>query len=270
VLKALRGIKPPGARRANAPSAAPAGQGPGQNGGRPPGGPDIQEEAFRVLRSNLGILLADIEHPAIMITSAQPGEGKTSTAIQLGISMAKGRQRLVMVDLDLRHPDLHRWLGAHNEFGVTDVLLDRKPLKDCLQYFQVERSGSQGPIGFYFLATGPPVSEPTELLSTRRLAAMIDGLQKQADLVLVDTAPVLPVADTLAVGRIVSGALLVVETRKTPVGAVTRAKDALTRNQTRLLGVVMNKQQARDADAGYYGYGYGYGESAESWESEPS
>ena len=266
-FKALRGVKVPGTKGPE--GAARAAAGGSQNGGRPAGGgPDIQEEAFRVLRSNLGILLADIEHPAIMITSAQAGEGKTSTAIQLGISLAKGRQRLVMVDLDLRHPDLHRWLGAHNEFGVTDVLLDRRPLKDCLQYFEVERSPSQGPIGFYFLATGPPVSEPTELLSTRRLAHLVDGLQKQADLVLIDTAPVLPVADTLAVGRIVSGALLVVETRKTPVGAVTRAKDALTRNQTRLLGVVMNKQQARDVDAGYYGYGYGYGEQTETWESE--
>lgn len=230
---------------------------PSANGARPQAG---QEEAYRVLRSNLGVVLADIEHPAVMITSASAGEGKTSTAINLAAAIASARHRLVLVDLDLRHPDLHRWLGAHNEFGVTDVLLDRRPLESCLQFIAVGPKTGQTQTGFYLLPTGPSVSNPTELLSTRRLAHLLESLVSQSDLVLIDTAPVLPVADTLAVGRIVSGALLVVEMRKTPVGAVQRAKDALIRNQTRLLGVVMNKQQQRDADVGYYGYGYGYGE----------
>jgi capsular exopolysaccharide synthesis family protein len=234
-----------------------AGTRPSGNGARPQAG---QEEAYRVLRSNLGVVLADMDHPAVMITSAQAGEGKTSTAINLAAAIASARHRLVLVDLDLRHPDLHRWLGAHNEFGVTDVLLDRRPLESCLQFIPVGAPNAQTPIGFYLLPTGPSVSNPTELLSTRRLAALLESLVSQSDLVLIDTAPVLPVADTLAVGRIVSGALLVVEMRKTPVGAVQRAKDALIRNQTRLLGVVMNKQQQRDADVGYYGYGYGYGD----------
>jgi len=233
---------------------------------RVPPGTDVQTEAYRVLRSNLLTALADVPNPAVMVTSAQPGEGKTSASVNLGRALARGRQRVVMLDLDLRHPDLHRWLGGHNEFGVTDVLLDRRPLDSCLQYFEFPDAGSRPASGLYLLSTGPRVSEPTELLGSRRLALLIDSLVKQADIVLIDTAPVLPVADTLAVGRIVSGALLVVEMRETPVGAVQRAKDALTRNQTRLLGIIMNKQQARDADIGFYGYGYGYGEAEATYD----
>ena len=217
-------------------------------------------EAFRVIRSNLLVNLDDLERPTVIVTSATAGEGKTATCAGLAMSLAAAGLRVVAVDLDLRHPDLHRWLGAHNEFGVTDVLLDRRPLESCLQFIEVGSGASSTPSGFYLLPTGPSVSHPTELLSTRRLATLLESLVSQSDLVLIDTAPVLPVADTLAVGRIVSGALLVVEMRKTPVGAVQRAKDALIRNQTRLLGVVMNKQQQRDADVGYYGYGYGYGD----------
>ena len=228
------------------------------------GSPDgSQEEAYRVLRSNVGVGLADIEHPSVMITSAQPGEGKTSTAINLAAALAAARHRVVLVDLDLRHPDVHRWMGAHNEFGVTDVLLERKTLESCLQYIEIASGLSSGPSGVYVLATGPSVSQPAELLGTRRLPHMLESLTRQADIVLIDTAPVLPVADSLAIGRIVSGALLVVEMRRTPVAAVHRAKDALTRNQTRLLGVVMNKLQMRDAEPGY-GYGYGYGSTHEA------
>jgi succinoglycan biosynthesis transport protein ExoP len=212
-------------------------------------------EAYRVLRSNVAVALAEIEHPTIVITSSQAGEGKTSTAVHLAATFAAAGSRVVLIDVDLRHPDVHHWLGAHNEFGVSDVLLGRRSLEDCLQY--VEISGSQTSRGLYALTTGPPVSEPAELLSTRRTSHLLEALVSQADVVLIDTPPVLPVADTLVVGRVASGALLVVETRKTAVGAVQQAKNALIRNQTRLLGVVMNKLQPRDQSVGF-GYGYGY------------
>jgi len=98
-------------------------------------------------------------------------------------------------------------------------------------------------------------------LGSGRTARLIDGLAQQADIVLIDSPPVLPVADTLVIGRIASGAVLVVEARTTSFPAVAQAKDLLIRNQTRLFGVVINKSLARDTDLtyGYHGYGYGYG-----------
>jgi non-specific protein-tyrosine kinase len=217
-----------------------------------------------MLRSNLLIALSDLELPSVVVTSAYPGEGKTSTCVNLARSMALAGRRVVLVDLDLRHPDAHRWIGAHNEFGVADVLLDRRPLDACLQFIEIG-SSARTSRGLYFLPTGEGVSNPTELLGTARMARLLDSLAQQADVVLLDTPPVLPVADTLVIGRMAAGAVLVVETRRTAITAVEQAKAALIRSQTRLLGVVLNKLQDRDLS---YGYGYGYGSLPEP-EDEP-
>jgi succinoglycan biosynthesis transport protein ExoP len=217
---------------------------------------NAQDEAYRMLRSNLTVSLGDLERPTVIVTSAYAGEGKTATTVNLARSLALAGRRVILVDLDLRHPDAHKWLGATNEKGVTDVLLERASLEDALQYVEIGRSAADGPRAIYLMATGPPVANPAELLGSNRTAQMLAAMAAQADVVLIDTPPVLLVADTLVIGRMVGGAVLVLETRKTPTAAVQRAKDALTRNQTRLLGVVINKFQAQDAS---YGYGYGYG-----------
>jgi capsular exopolysaccharide synthesis family protein len=227
-------------------------------------------EAFRVLRANLLVAIAELDNPIVVVTSAYAREGKTSTCVNLAQSIAAAGPRVVLVDLDLRHPDSHRLLDAHNESGVSDVLLDRAKLEDCLQYVELASEESGRPVGLYFLATGPQVANPTELLATPRTGSLLESLAAQADIVLLDTPPVLPVADTLVIGRLAAGAVLVVEARRTPVPAAKRAKDSLTKNQTRLLGVVLNKFQAKFAGYGYsegvgygYGYGYGYGASTE-------
>jgi capsular exopolysaccharide synthesis family protein len=206
-----------------------------------------------VLRSNLLVALADLANPIVMVTSAQEGEGKTSTCAGLAASLASIGQRIVVVDFDLRRPDLHHHFGAHNEFGVTSFLLDRKPLEDCLQYLELSTGGEESQ-GLYLLATGPEVHNPTELLTTERTKRLLHSLANQADVVLVDTPPVLPIADALEIGRMAAGAILVVEARRTEVGPANRAKDALIQNQTRLLGVVVNKVPKDEIS---YGYGHG-------------
>lgn len=225
------------------------------------GGRAFDEEAYRVLRSNLNVALSDLERATVIVTSAQAGEGKTATTVNLARAMALAGQRVVLADLDLRHPDVHRWFGLDNEVGVTEILLGRATVEESLRYVELA-SGSAGARGLYLLSTGRPVPNPAELLGSRRMAQLLEALASSAGIVLVDTPPVLPVADTLVIGRMAAGAILVVEARKTPVAAIQRAKDALTRSQTRLLGVVVNKLLAKDADLGYgYGYGYGYGDT---------
>lgn len=219
----------------------------------------IQDEAYRVLRSNLLVAVADLERPCVVITSAAAGEGKTTVCANLARSLALAGYRLVLVDLDLRHPGAHHLVGAHNEVGVADLLLERRTLSECLQFVDVEASRRSTSRGFYFLGTGGLVANPSELLSSTRTAKLLQSLADQADIVLLDTPPVLPVADTLVIGRMAAGAILVVESRRSPINAVLDAKDALTRNQTRLLGVVLNRFQERDNPYGV-GYGYGYGE----------
>jgi capsular exopolysaccharide synthesis family protein len=223
------------------------------------------EESIRILRSNLDVALADIRQPTVVVTSANPNEGKTVISSNLAISLAAARQRVVLVDMDLRHPNIHKLLGAHNEFGVSEVLLGQRSLEEALQYIELppQIAGRERP-GLYFLGTGAQVPNPTELLDASRTARLLERLAAQADLVLLDTPPVLPVADTLVLGRMASGAVIVTEARRTAITAVQKAKELLIRNQTRLLGIVINKFHPRYADYGYgYGYDYGYGNRRE-------
>jgi capsular exopolysaccharide synthesis family protein len=222
----------------------------------------IQDEALRVLRSNLQVALSGLQNPIVLVTSSRAGEGKTSTCVPLAKSLAAGGQRVVLVDLDLRHPDAHRLLGTQNERGVSDVLKGRIAVEKALQFVQVTSNA-----GLYFMSTGSWEENPTELLGRGHTLSLLESLAAQADVVLIDTPPVLPVADTLVVGRLAAGALLVVEARKTPLPAVQRAKNALTRNQTRILGVVLNRVRTRDAPFLGYAYGYGYGDREEEQEA---
>jgi capsular exopolysaccharide synthesis family protein len=214
-----------------------------------------RDEAFRVLRSNLLVAIDDLANPVVVITSALAGEGKTSTSVMLARSLAIAGPRVVLVDLDLRRPDAHRLLGADNVPGCADVLHDRRDISECLQFLAPPK-GSPSASGLYFLPAGTPAANPAELLGTPRTARLLDALAKEADIVLLDSPPVLPVADTLVIGRLAAGAVLVVESRRTPVQVVNRAKSALTRNQTRILGVVLNQLRPGDDDASYeFGYG---------------
>jgi capsular exopolysaccharide synthesis family protein len=217
------------------------------------------DESFKMLRSNLSVALGEMERPIVIVTSSHANEGKTIVCTKLALSFAEAGRRVVLVDLDLRHPIANRLLQTHNEFGMSDVLLGRKPLRDCLQQLDVLGPDGDNRGSLYFIGTGPPVQSPTELLGSARTARALDGLAQQSDLVLVDTPPVLPIADTLVIGRVAAGAVLVVESSRTAFQAVQQSKDLLIRNQTRLLGVVLNKFQPRDMDYSYGYYGYGYG-----------
>jgi capsular exopolysaccharide synthesis family protein len=212
-----------------------------------------RDEAFRVLRANLMVAVSDLPNPSVIVTSALVGEGKSSTCAALAQSIAEAGPVVIAIDLDLRHPDLHNRFGTGNERGVSDVLARGAPVDECLQVVRVAGNND-----VFFLPAGPPVDNPAELLASPRTGRMLEALSEKAAIVLIDTPPVLPVADTLVVGRYAAGALLVVETGRVPLPAVLKAKAALTRNQTRLLGTVLNRFEGRGSiDALGYGYGYG-------------
>jgi capsular exopolysaccharide synthesis family protein len=199
-----------------------------------------RDEAVRVLRSTLLVAVDDLPHPVVLVTSAAPGEGKTSTSVALARSLALAGSRTVLVDLDLRRPGAHALLGVPGTPGCAEVLQGSRSLDECLQLLTVPGSTpSAEPLSF--LPAGAPVANPTELLGSEALATLLARLADTADIVLLDTPPVLPVADTLVIGRRASGAVMVVEAHRTPADTVRQAKAALTRNRTRLLGVVLNQ-----------------------------
>lgn len=216
------------------------------------------EEAIRILRSNVLLSVAELGQPTVIITSPNAGEGKTTTCVGLAETIARAGGKVVAVDLDLRHPNFHKYFRLVQEPGVTDVLLERAPLEKALQYVALGQGPGRTAAGMYVLPAGTPVANPAELLGTDRTARLLDTVASQADIVLIDTPPVLPVADTLVIGRLAAGAVLVLRSRSTAYPAAQAAKNALIRNQTRILGTVVNEVEGSDLSY-QYGYGYGYG-----------
>ncbi|MGI8751455.1 MAG: CpsD/CapB family tyrosine-protein kinase [Acidimicrobiales bacterium] len=220
-------------------------------------------EAFRMLCSNVSAALDQLGSPVVAVTSSKVGEGKTVTCVKLGASFAARGQRVVVVDLDLRDPGAHAAVGGHNRVGVTDVLQGRRKLGDCLQYVKLPDREGFAERGLFLVAAGPSVLEPNELLGLPRAERMLTSLATEADVVLVDTPPVLAVADTLTIGRTVGGAILVIDPRRTNAASVQRARDLLLRNETKVLGMVLNQVHASDAGVSAAdGYGYGASDSA--------
>jgi receptor protein-tyrosine kinase len=211
-------------------------------------------EAFRLLRTNLQFLNLDTRPRSLVITSAVPGEGKTSTATNLAIALAQTGLRVLLVDGDLRRPKVASLLGLERSVGLTTVLVGRSELHDSIQ----KHSGS----GIYFLASGPIPPNPTEVLQSHAAQALFDRLNDMFDMVIFDAPPLLPVSDAAIMARDVDGAILVVRHGKTTKDQLRQAALRLTQVDANLFGVAVNMTPRRGKRS--YGYGYGY-----AYEYEP-
>lgn len=208
-------------------------------------------EAFRKLRTNLQFSQVDDPPRIIVVTSSVPGEGKTNTAVNLALSLAEAGMSTCLVDADLRRPCVAGPFGLVQDAGLTTVLIGQARIEDVTQ-----RTGGQLSV----LASGPVPPNPTELLASARMKEVLGELANTYDVVIVDTAPLLPVADTLGLASLAQGALLVVRAAKTSRDQVRAAKESLERVGVRVLGTVFS--MAPVLKGGRYGYGaYGqYGE----------
>jgi capsular exopolysaccharide synthesis family protein len=214
-------------------------------------------EAYRVLRTNLQFSTLDAQ--ALLISSAGPREGKTTTTANLAVAIAQTGVRAIVVDSDLRRPALHRIFGLSNGAGLTSALLSREP--GVGRFLQPTRFENLS-----VLTSGPLPPNPSELLSSRRMDAVVDALRKESDLILFDSPPALAVADASILAGKVDGAILVVDTGTTRALALQRAAEALARSKTKILGTVLNKLS--DRGHGYYAYSYHYYSSTDGANGE--
>jgi receptor protein-tyrosine kinase len=216
-------------------------------------------EAFRLLRTNLQFLNLDTRPRSLVITSAVPSEGKTSTAINLAIALAQTGQRILLIDGDLRRPKAASVLGLERSVGLTTVLVGRSDLHESIQKHTAS--------GIYFLASGPIPPNPTEVLQSHAAQSLFDRLNQMFDMVIIDAPPLLPVSDAAIIARDVDGAILVVRHGKTTTDQLVQARLRLTQIDANLFGVAVNMTPRRNA--GRYGYSYGYGYSYEPKKPEP-
>lgn len=210
-------------------------------------------ESFRTLRTS--ILFSSIEHglTTLLVTSANPGEGKTRVTANLGVAMAQAEKSVALVSGDLRRPRLNEALGGPRPSrGLTNVLSGEISLSNALIKLPVQ--GAQNRL--LFLSTGPVPSNPSELLSSNAMRRVLAELAEMCELVLIDSPPVLPVSDALALGHVVDGVLMVTDPRRTTRRALQQARLELGKVESRVIGVVMNRYD--DAADAYGGYEYTY------------
>ena len=202
-------------------------------------------EAYRMLRTNLQF--SDIDHPrrVLLMTSCGPLEGKSVTAANLSIVMAQSGKRVILVDADLRRPMQHKVFELEDAFGLTTILLNPSmPLDDVLQATSVPN--------LRVLTCGPIPPDPSELLSSKRMADVITTLRQEADIVIFDTPPALVVTDASALSTRADGVLLVVQAGRTRRTAAKQAKEALVAVGANIVGVVLNRLEVQHGS--YYTY----------------
>ena len=209
-------------------------------------------EAYRMLRTNLEFSTLGMGPSAItlLVTSAEPQDGKTTTLANLGLALAQGGKRVLLVDTDLRRPALHQPFHLPNERGLTSLLLN--PQADPSTVIQ-----ATGVDRLQVLAAGPLPSNPAEVLDFPQTAHILGHLRSLADYVILDSPPVLSVADASILAQKVDGVVFIVEAGQTRTDMLRRAVAALRAVNAHLLGAVLNNVAAGPGHPYYHYYYYG-------------
>lgn len=202
-------------------------------------------EAYRMMRTNLFYASVDDPPKVVVITSAGPGEGKSTTAANLGVTLSEAGKNTLVVDSDLRKPMLHNYFGMSNMTGLVDILtLERKP----------EDVWHEPMLKLKLITAGPPPLNPAELLSSQRFVEFLKQARQQFDYVLVDTPPVTVVTDSAVVAALGDGVLLVLDAQGTRKNSLRQSMRELEGVGARVLGTVLNN--VASSEGGYAAYAY--------------
>lgn len=214
----------------------------------------IVAEAYRTIRTSIFFGVPKDGAKTILITSPAPGDGKTTLASNLAIAMAQAGQRTLLIDADLRKPKQHTIFNIDSEPGLSSILSEAIRLDEAIQPGSVT--------GLDLLTCGPQISNPSEILNSEAFALILENLTKCYNRIIIDSPPVVPVADSQIIAARCDIVLLVVRAGKTTRRLVQRARDNLVSVGGRLLGAIVNDVAQKRSRYGYYGryhssYGYG-------------
>ena len=231
-------------------------------------------EAYRTLRTNVQFARLERGGKVLVVTSPTLQEGKTTTIVNLALTMAQSGQRTLLVGANLRRPSIHRFFGIEREPGLSDILVGNARWRDCIRTvadilmgrFEMEDiMAAPGLDNLHIIEAGPIPANPSELLSTRAMAEFLRAVSAEYDVVLIDTPPVLPVTDSAIVAGQADGVLLVYQAGKVGRLVLKRAKAHLESTRAKVWGVVLNDVQTEVAGYNYTQYyTHYYGEETAS------
>lgn len=206
-------------------------------------------EAYRTLRTNIHFSGLDSPYKTIMVTSAGPGEGKSTTLSNLGVAMAQSGMRVLIVDCDLRKPVQHKIFELPNQKGLTNVLVEHLQVEDAIRPTKV--------VNLSVMTSGPIPPNPSELLGSERMRELIRHLKDRFDTVLFDAPPAVAVTDPVLLSAQVDGVILVLFSGVAKIDMAKQAKEQIEKANGKFIGTVLYGVKYSGEDYHYYYY---YGE----------
>lgn len=205
-------------------------------------------EAYRTLRTNIQFSSIDEEIQVIMVTSAGPGEGKSTTLSNLAVTYAQSGKKVLIIDGDLRKPTVHHTFSQTNRWGLTNILSGQSQLNEAIRETNIAN--------LYVMTAGPIPPNPSEILASKKMTLMLEELKEQYDVIFIDAPPTLAVTDAQIIATKCDGVLLVLDSGKVKRDLALKAKASLEHVKARILGVVLNNVE-RNKNEDYYYYYYG-------------
>ncbi len=206
-------------------------------------------EAYRTLRTNIDFSSVDEAVQIIMLTSTQPGEGKSTTTANLALAYVQAGKRVLLIDADLRKPTIHKIFNRTNRVGLTSLLAGNRQIQELPMDSYIDNLD--------ILTSGPIPPNPSELLASKKMKALLEELRNMYDMIIIDTPPAIAVTDANLLASHCDGVVLVIDSGKVKREQALRAKLGLEHAKARLLGVVLNNKDRKEADDYYYYTYYG-------------
>jgi non-specific protein-tyrosine kinase len=206
-------------------------------------------ESFRTLRTNLEFTSLDTPLRTLVVTSAVPGEGKSTVSANIAVAFAQAGKKVLLVDADMRRPSIHRLFEVPNAFGLTTMLRADQTSLESVSHRTEEPD-------LRVMTTGPLPPNPAELLASQRMQGLLKRLSEEVDLIVIDSPPLHAVTDAAVLASETDGVLIVSHAGRTRRGALGQAKEALARVGANVVGVALNRLTERTT-AGYYYRYYG-------------
>lgn len=208
----------------------------------------VGAEAYKTLRTNIQYSSFDKNAQAIIVTSSQPGEGKSTTSGNLALSMAQDGKKTILIDCDLRKPTVHKKFGITNSSGLSEVIVGKVDLKDAMKEFNKNLT---------IITSGKIPPNPSEMLGSNNMQRFLDELKRHYDCIILDTPPVLAVTDAQILSRNADGMVLVIRAGRTKKDMVLKAKKQIENVGGKIIGTILNAVDSKNGRNNYYYY---YGE----------